>query len=178
MEKMEHFKGHLFNWYDTRDLRPLDPRYVSSVDSGNFAGHLIALANACSEWRREPRPDAQCPAGIIDAINLARLEAAHLREGPRTQTVSWAQLDSALASLGVHASKALSPDATLSSRLRVLSTEADTAADIALALANERGTGSCASMLFWVQAIVNTIEAHRAGTMICLLYTSPSPRDS
>jgi cyclic beta-1,2-glucan synthetase len=61
MEKMEHFKGHLFNWYDTRDLRPLDPRYVSSVDSGNLAGHLIALANACSEWRREPRSDDATP---------------------------------------------------------------------------------------------------------------------
>ena len=47
----------------------------------------------------------------------------------------------------------------------MLSTEADTAADIALALASERGAGSCASMLFWVQAIVNTIEAHRASAM-------------
>jgi cyclic beta-1,2-glucan synthetase len=165
MEKMEHFKGHLFNWYDTRDLRPLDPRYVSSVDSGNLAGHLITLANACSEWRREPRSDAQCLAGITDAINLARLEAAQLREGPRTQTVSWAQLDSALSSLAAHAGNLMSADETLASRLRMLATEADTAADIALALASERGAGSCASMLFWVQAIVNTIEAHRANPM-------------
>jgi cyclic beta-1,2-glucan synthetase len=100
-EKMEHFKGHLFNWYDTRDLRPLDPRYVSSVDSGNLAGHLIALANACSEWRREPRADEQCLAGITDAIDPARGEAAALRDGPRTQTVTWAQLDSALAALAI-----------------------------------------------------------------------------
>ena len=44
------YRGHFYNWYDTRDLRPLEPRYVSSVDSGNLAGHLIALANACREW--------------------------------------------------------------------------------------------------------------------------------
>ena len=36
------------------DLRPLDPKYVSSVDSGNLAGHLIALANACREWIARP----------------------------------------------------------------------------------------------------------------------------
>ena len=50
MARLERFRGHFYNWYDTRDLRPLDPRYVSSVDSGNLAGHLIALANACREW--------------------------------------------------------------------------------------------------------------------------------
>ena len=49
--RLARYRGHFYNWYDTRDLRPLDPQYVSSVDSGNLAGHLIALANACREWR-------------------------------------------------------------------------------------------------------------------------------
>ena len=35
MGGLERFRGHFLNWYDTRDLRPLDPRYVSTVDSGN-----------------------------------------------------------------------------------------------------------------------------------------------
>jgi cyclic beta-1,2-glucan synthetase len=165
MEKLEHFNGHLFNWYGTRDLRPLDPRYVSSVDSGNLAGHLIALANACSEWRRVPPTPAQCLAGIDDAISLARHEAAQLREGPRTQTVTWAQLDSALAEMAHHAGRAMSHDETLSARLSLLAAKADTAADIAMALASERGAASCTSMLFWVQAITSTIAAHRAERM-------------
>src|SRR5271154_5168679 len=62
MARMDRFRGHFYNWYDTTDLRPLDPQYVSSVDSGNLAGHLIALANACGEWRRQPaaeRPPCQ-----------------------------------------------------------------------------------------------------------------------
>src|SRR5690606_20763203 len=42
MEKMERHRGHLYNWYDTRTLKPLHPLYVSSVDSGNLAGHLVA----------------------------------------------------------------------------------------------------------------------------------------
>ena len=49
MGKLEMFRGHLYNWYDTRDLRPLDPKYISTVDSGNIAGHLLALANGCRE---------------------------------------------------------------------------------------------------------------------------------
>ena len=49
MSQMELFWGHFYNWYDTHDLRPLDPKYVSTVDSGNLAGHLLALANGARE---------------------------------------------------------------------------------------------------------------------------------
>ena len=41
VDRLERFRGHLYNWYDTRDLRRLDPMYVSTVDSGNLAGHLL-----------------------------------------------------------------------------------------------------------------------------------------
>ena len=44
LERLERFEGHLLNWYDTRTLAPLPPRYVSTVDSGNLAGALMALA--------------------------------------------------------------------------------------------------------------------------------------
>ena len=48
-EHMEKWAGHLYNWYDTRSLRPLEPRYVSTVDSGNLAACLIAVAGALNE---------------------------------------------------------------------------------------------------------------------------------
>jgi cyclic beta-1,2-glucan synthetase len=44
LESLERHEGHLLNWYDSRSLAPLLPRYVSTVDSGNLAGALIALA--------------------------------------------------------------------------------------------------------------------------------------
>src|SRR5437899_9127804 len=44
IDRMQKVHGHLFNWYDLGDLRVLDPPYVSTVDSGNLAGHLVALA--------------------------------------------------------------------------------------------------------------------------------------
>ena len=43
MQRMERYRGHFFNWYDTRTLEPLPPRYVSTVDSSNLAGHLLTL---------------------------------------------------------------------------------------------------------------------------------------
>ncbi len=69
MQQMPRFRGHLFNWHDTSDLRVLDPPYVSSVDSGNLAGHLIAVAQACEAWASAPVTDAQ---GLQDARALAQ----------------------------------------------------------------------------------------------------------
>ncbi|MSQ55320.1 MAG: cyclic beta 1-2 glucan synthetase [Betaproteobacteria bacterium] len=43
LQSMERHHGHFYNWYDTVSLAPLRPRYVSAVDSGNLAGHLLTL---------------------------------------------------------------------------------------------------------------------------------------
>lgn len=50
VDRLEKHEGHLYNWYDTQTLRMLPPAYVSSVDSGNLAGHLIAVAQACRSF--------------------------------------------------------------------------------------------------------------------------------
>ena len=72
MQRMPQFRGHLYNWHATDDLRVLDPAYVSSVDSGNLAGHLIAVAQACAEWQSPPaNADAGWRAGLRDTLLLA-----------------------------------------------------------------------------------------------------------
>ncbi len=74
MERLPKLRGHLYNWYGTEDLRVLDPPYVSSVDSGNLAGHLIALAGACENWAASSLGDDFRP-GLRDALALARATA-------------------------------------------------------------------------------------------------------
>ncbi len=43
LESLPRYRGHFYNWYDTQTLQPLPPHYVSTVDSGNLAGHLLTL---------------------------------------------------------------------------------------------------------------------------------------
>ena len=43
MQSLERHRGHFFNWYDTRALAPLTPRYISTVDSGNLVSSLLTL---------------------------------------------------------------------------------------------------------------------------------------
>ena len=78
---LAQFRGHLFNWYDTGDLHPLEPRYVSTVDSGNLAGHLLAPRRPAESSRRVPSsgPEAIARSGRAPP----RREAAATRF-PRT----------------------------------------------------------------------------------------------
>ncbi len=149
MSRLQRFRGHFYNWYDTRDLSPLDPRYVSTVDSGNLAGHLIALANACREWRDRPFAARRRLDGVADALDITCAESARLRDGGQTQTVTLRQLDDALAVVALAVRQAPLSDDDLAAQLVGLSADAEIMIDIAGALAIERGDGSGADMLFW-----------------------------
>ena len=75
MDRLERFHGHFLNWYDTRTLKPLRPAYVSSVDSGNLAGHLLTLRSGLLLLADEPPQLQRLSAGLRDTLALLR-EAA------------------------------------------------------------------------------------------------------
>jgi cyclic beta-1,2-glucan synthetase len=131
MSGLQRFRGHFYNWYDTRDLRPLDPRYVSTVDSGNLAGHLIALANACREWKARPLAAQRRLDGVADALEITRAESVRLRDGGQTQTVTLSQLDDAVAAVALALRRRGFRTTILPRDWRVSSAEAEIMVDIA-----------------------------------------------
>jgi cyclic beta-1,2-glucan synthetase len=160
MARMQRVRGHFYNWYDTRDLRPLEPRYISSVDSGNLAGHLIALANACREWADRPLDAERRFSGVADALDITRAECAGLRDGRQTQTVTLHQLDDALAAVASALQLASISTIDCQKQLAGLRANVETMVDIASALAIERGDAASGDMLSWARAALNSIEAH------------------
>ncbi|MGA3156663.1 MAG: glucoamylase family protein [Steroidobacteraceae bacterium] len=76
LARLERYRGHFLNWYDTRRLDPLQPTYVSTVDSGNLAGHLLTLANAIESATTQPLWHEERLAGLRDALELAAPDAA------------------------------------------------------------------------------------------------------
>ncbi|HEY0986841.1 MAG TPA: glucoamylase family protein, partial [Kofleriaceae bacterium] len=78
--RLAHYQGHLLNWYDTKSLQPLLPRYVSTVDSGNFAGCLIALAQGCREIASSPVVRAEPWQGLADSLDLLQEVIASIPE--------------------------------------------------------------------------------------------------
>ncbi len=69
-DKLEKFRGHIYNWYDTRTLAPIRPHTISSVDSGNLAASFYTLRTGCRSLLREPLLDPGLFAGIRDHWQL------------------------------------------------------------------------------------------------------------
>ncbi len=108
MQGMQRHRGHFYNWYDTLTLQPLPPRYVSTVDSGNLAGHLLTLRPGLLALADEPLFDNRilhgvhdtfvllweaAPTGFSDATPLAGLRdelAGALAATPQTMTAATA----------------------------------------------------------------------------------------
>jgi cyclic beta-1,2-glucan synthetase len=71
MDRLEHRDGHLLNWFDTSTLGQLEPKYVSTVDSGNLAAYLWTLREACDELLSAPLWRAATLDAADDALALA-----------------------------------------------------------------------------------------------------------
>jgi cyclic beta-1,2-glucan synthetase len=144
LKRLDRFNGHFFNWYDTRDLRTLAPAYVSSVDSGNLAGHLIAFANACEEWAGTP--PAEDGEGFGDTLALTRMALGETAGNPGASLT--AILDEAEALVrGPQSIEAATPALT-----RLL--------DKALKLAEQAAPaddGTAADLTFWIGALARSV---------------------
>ena len=69
-DRLEKHWGHFFNWYDTRTMQPLPPRYVSPVDSGNLRGCLLALKQGLLEKCDKPIVGPSVIEGLADTVFL------------------------------------------------------------------------------------------------------------
>jgi cellobiose phosphorylase len=74
MKSMQRYEGHFYNWYDTLTLEPLAPRYVSAVDSGNLAGHLMTLRPGLLALADEKVFDARWFEGLADTLRALETE--------------------------------------------------------------------------------------------------------
>jgi cyclic beta-1,2-glucan synthetase len=99
LAKMPRHRGHFYNWTDTTTLRSLEPRYVSTVDSGNLAGCLIALASAARMALAQPAINGNAIVGVADDVALLRQMIARADRKRPSTTVDFAQLQEAIATI-------------------------------------------------------------------------------
>ena len=142
MESLERHRGHFYNWYDTQSLRPLLPLYVSSVDSGNLAGHLLILRQGLLALADDTLLGRRFLEGLQDTLAIAveaakAVPAAHSRLAELQQ-----ELEAAI----------LSPPALLSTLRLHLTQWTTTATEVTAAL--EAGdTDSETPLLWWANAL-------------------------
>jgi cyclic beta-1,2-glucan synthetase len=94
LKKLERHQGHFYNWYDTQTLQPLPPRYISSVDSGNLAGHLLTLRAALLELPTQPIISPRVFVGLLDCVNLLQEAVAAVKASDTNDLAKLAKLQS------------------------------------------------------------------------------------
>ena len=96
LDALQRHRGHFLNWYDTQTRSPLLPQYVSTVDSGNLSGHLLAVAQACLELACKPSTaliggDSGGDSGDDSGADTRADTVARLRSvAQRCQQFAWA----------------------------------------------------------------------------------------
>ncbi|MEQ1945809.1 MAG: glucoamylase family protein [Bryobacteraceae bacterium] len=68
LEKLEQCEGHILNWYNTRTLEPLSPKYISTADSGNLIASLWVLAQATENLDEQPQLNVSALQGLADTL--------------------------------------------------------------------------------------------------------------
>ncbi len=161
--KLGKFHGHLFNWYDTKTLEPLNPQYISTVDSGNLAGHLIALKQACIELPDTKLFDDRIVNGLRDTVDAISFEATKLgsvrqRTDVVTVSVLRNEIEGCRTLLVNDAARDLLGWTSLfeALRRRVLEIE-----DILNALAHEHGEDNFKELRWWLAALDHQVSSCR-----------------
>ena len=174
--QLELYRGHFYNWYDTRRLVPLDPKYVSSVDSGNLAANLLVLGNGCREIIQEPFAASRPFIGVADALQLLREALEDIADTQRTHIVTRKQLANALDSLAALLEPVPASARDWAARFLEIQEQAQTVADIAQALAQELGAPADSELRVWADAARAGLESHArdARIMIPWLRLEPS----
>ncbi|HEX9147623.1 MAG TPA: glucoamylase family protein, partial [Thermoanaerobaculia bacterium] len=175
IQKLEKYRGHLYNWYETRRLDPLEPRYVSTVDSGNLAGHAIVLERACINQLDAPAVHPRALAGIGDALALAREALAATAPGTRGGSITRRDVEGAMRD--VEELLAAPPEnvSQWGARLAALRERAEILADSTEALASELADEPSSEMHYWSKATLAAIASHERdfGAFVSWMRESP-----
>jgi cellobiose phosphorylase len=161
MGRLERYAGHFLNWYETTTLRPLPPRYISSVDSGNLVGHLITLRAGLIELQNQPIVSPNVFEGLLDTLRLLTDAAA----GTSSEVVS-ASIQNMHTQLAAATSSRLT---SLNAIYKYLQPLSFNAVALAAELANNNGSSANepaseqqSEMSFWADALATQVRAIEA----------------
>ncbi|HMF10563.1 MAG TPA: glucoamylase family protein, partial [Thermoanaerobaculia bacterium] len=173
MEKLARHRGHFYNWYATESLEPLEPRYVSTVDSGNLAGHLIVLRHACLERVEASIPSAASLEGAADTLGLLREACRDLGASRREGAITRRQLEEALGEIESLLSRAPRRAAEWVTRLDELAAASEVLADTVQALTLDLPAASSHEAVTWAGALSATVAGHRRDVEALLGWARP-----
>ncbi|MFO1153283.1 MAG: glucoamylase family protein [Rhodospirillales bacterium] len=163
LDTLQKFRGHLYNWYETRTLEPLEPRYISTVDSGNLAGHLMVVRQACLELMDASPDPATTRRGVRDTLRVLRDVTAD-SAGERAGSVLFRELDQHIDELDARlAGRTDDTEATPPAGggdWQEIARRTDEIVDTVQALQEQRATRVRSQLVDWANALQEVVKSH------------------
>ena len=167
VEGLDKHRGHLFNWYETYNCQVLHPRYVSAVDSGNLAGHLIALSATCRDWAEAPYAYLQAGyEGIADHIAILAEELSAIPDDRRNLRPLRRRLEERISGFRKATDSLISEPEFAAVTVTHLLTMAEDIEKLAREIDIEVGSQKTALLTQWAQAVSENCRATRDDTRL------------
>ena len=174
IEKMEKYRGHLINWYHTDTLQTLGPRYISAVDSGNLAGHLIAVSSAAREWAEAPSAHLQSNLdGLGDVAGILQEALKELPDDRKTVRPLRRRLEERITGFLTALASVKREHEFASIRIINLGVLARDIEKLAANLHHEVKSAASEEVTRWTQTLVKTCEGHVADSSFDLSNIEP-----
>lgn len=159
--KIEKHQGHLYNWYETDTLRPLQPLYISTVDSGNLAGHLVTLSAALKQWAESPAVHIQGNiSGLLDICNILQEDLRAADDSRQNLKPLFTCIFDHITALRKQVMEASQTSQNANHQISRILTRAGDIARFAGKLGQELGTPQSEQIVQWAQQLLNTAETH------------------
>jgi cyclic beta-1,2-glucan synthetase len=169
VDALPKYRGHLFNWYTTNRLETMEPKYVSAVDSGNLAGHLIAVSSMCREWAEAPSAHVQGSLdGIGDVAMILTEMLAALPDDRKTVRPLRRRIEERLIGFQSALQAVKREHEFASIRVINLSVLARDVQKLSLNLDHEVKSSPSGEVVKWAGLLVQTCEAHIADSVFDL----------
>ena len=169
VDALPKYRGHLFNWYTTNRLETMEPKYISAVDSGNLAGHLIAVSSMCREWAEAPSAHVQGSLdGIGDVVSILAEMLAALPDDRKTVRPLRRRIEERLIGFQSALQAVKREHEFASIRVINLSVLARDIQKLSLNLDHEVKSGASGEVVKWAGLLVQTCEAHIADSVFDL----------
>ncbi len=146
MASLARHRGHFYNWYGTQSLEPLNPHYISSVDSGNLVGHLLTLRAGLRALPDDTIVGVRLFDGLLDSLSVLNDVLAHPTE---TTNIFLDQLEKQLSTIRS------TPPTTLVATRNWLTGFAQSGETLAASLGSETVAATDGDAQWWAAALVS-----------------------
>jgi cyclic beta-1,2-glucan synthetase len=162
LKELPRFRGHFYNWIDIQSLQLLEPKYISTVDSGNLAGHLLTLAQSCRDLTHQPLFSTSVLSGIQDTVTLLKRTAEDLPHHGRAAVTPLSQLQKEITLFEQQLAEVdhFTSHSKWAGAWDKLDLQAETLKDTAHAFASDQRVDEKSEMTAWADLVAADVKSH------------------